>query len=97
MACFQLRVLERSNDSICLFNALNPRTTALVDDHGRRVLPFNGIDCPGDFAPPLLACTPTCRFIPTSGAWGLVITALVLLIAAKMAFSVFRQPALARK
>ncbi|MBI1825740.1 MAG: hypothetical protein HY287_01100 [Planctomycetes bacterium] len=96
MACIQLRVLAQSNESICLFSAVNPRTTALVDDHGRRVFAFNGIDCPGDFAPPILACTPTCRIIPASGSWGLVVMALVLLIAAKVGFSVLRPPA-ARK
>jgi len=89
MACLQFRVLRETTESVCLFNDLNPRTTALVDDHGVRVRVFNGVDCPNDVVPPLLACSQPCRIIPTANAWGICVTTLLLLIGAKLAFAMF--------
>lgn len=86
MACLRFEVLSTAAGDVCLFNDINPRTTALVDDRGQRVQIFNGVDCPTQKLPPNISCSIPCLLIPTVNEWGMVCLTLCLMVGAKIAF-----------
>jgi hypothetical protein len=86
LACVMVRLRGQQGTEVCSFNAINPFTTALVDENGQRVDAFNLNDCPSDRSSPITSCVNfiPCRRIPTVSFWGLAITTLLILIVAKI-------------
>ncbi|MCO6439076.1 MAG: hypothetical protein J5J06_18440 [Phycisphaerae bacterium] len=96
LACITFRLAGPRRDEICLFSGNNPFTARLIDRDGESVPIYNGLICPTDQGPPIIACDLGCIPVPTTSDWGLVVLTLVLLVGAKVAFGIYRRPVGAR-
>ncbi len=89
LACLTFQYRGMYQSEICIMEGVNPRTTILSDDHGIAA-PFRNVGvCEEE--PPAIACDDTCTPIPTVSHWGLIVLALLLLIAGKARFGGMRE------
>jgi len=88
LACATFEAIGPLGTRVCLAEEVNPLSTRLVDENGQSVVPYNGVDCPASLPAPITACATPITFcsIPAVSEWGLLILAILLLIAAKSSF-----------
>lgn len=85
LACLTFQILATPRSKVCLMSR-NPLNTILADEFGGSLPISNAEDCPSILPPPILTCDQVTKIIPTTSDWGVVIMALILVIAGKLAF-----------